>query len=453
MRLKEITLDIDNNLKQTMKFIDDMGFKFTFIVSKGKLKGIVTDGIIRNAILEGISLDAPIEEVMVKNPMVVHDAFVLEDTQDLVEQHKDLPINETMPFPVVSKDGHIKDVVFISCRGYEGSLSTIDIDYKTSKRILVIGGAGFLGSVLCTKLLNRGYKVRVLDKLLYGSHGLRGLDLELIEGDIRDINTVMNALDGVDAVIHLAAIVGDPASALEPKETIQINYLATKSIAEICKFNQINRFIFASTCSVYGASDDNTILTEESQVKPVSLYAEMKLKSEEGLINKEIFDSNFAPTVLRLGTLYGVSPRMRFDLVVNAITIRALMDKKFTIFGGEQYRAICNVEDAAEAFILCIEADINDVSGQIFNVSTGNVQISALGEQIHQLLPESEMKIDEKKVDIRNYSVSAEKIHKNLGFEGKNTIESTVKSIISNKFMYEDWKSPKYSNYAYLKGT
>ena len=140
-------------------------------------------------------------------------------------------------------------------------------------KILVTGGAGYLGSVLCRKLLNRGYKVKVLDNLTYGDDGIKGLNIELLKGDIRNIHDIVEAVHDVDAVIHLAAIVGDPACAAEPVKTLEVNYLATKAIIEACKWFKVKRFIFASTCSIYGKGLEAK-LTEKTPLNPVSLYAE-----------------------------------------------------------------------------------------------------------------------------------------------------------------------------------
>ncbi|MEX2704317.1 MAG: NAD-dependent epimerase/dehydratase family protein, partial [Candidatus Freyrarchaeum guaymaensis] len=177
--------------------------------------------------------------------------------------------------------------------------------------------------------------------MIYGDSGIRNLydhpDFEFIKGDICNINDVMDAIRDIDAVVHLAAIVGDPSCTRIPERAIGINYLATKALAETSKYFQVNRFIFASTCSVYGTSPvPDALLSEESTTNPLSLYAEMKLKAEQAL--REIADGNFSPTILRFGTLYGVSPRMRFDLVINLLTAKAIFDKKITIEGGLQWR-------------------------------------------------------------------------------------------------------------------
>ncbi|ODS41288.1 MAG: hypothetical protein A7315_02015 [Candidatus Altiarchaeales archaeon WOR_SM1_79] len=323
-------------------------------------------------------------------------------------------------------------------------------------KVLVIGGAGYLGSVLSRKLLQKGYKVRVLDNLTYGDDGIRDLyngdNFEFVKGDMRDISTVVDAIKGMDAVIHLAAIVGDPASALSPQKTIEVNYLATKLVAEVCKYHQINRFISASTCSVYGASfTPDTRSDENSPLNPVSLYAEMKIKSEEGLL--EMVDGNFAPTILRMATLYGLSPRMRFDLVVNLLTAKAIFDNKITIFGGSQWRPNLHVEDAAEAFIKCLDASIEKVRGEVFNVGSNeqNYRIAQIGEMIHDIIPNAKLETLEKD-DERNYNISFDKISKVLGFGAMRCIKDGVLEIkqVVERGEIKDYKKEKYSNYKFL---
>ena len=239
---------------------------------------------------------------------------------------------------------------------------------ENSKKVLVVGGAGYLGSILVNKLLEKGYKVRILEIFLFGKESIDEIknnpNLEVVEGDLRNIRTISNALKGMDAVIDLAAVVGDPACQTKPIDTIETNYLAAKTLAEACKYQQINKFIFASTCSVYGQGEEK--LSEESPLNPTSLYAKSKIKTEEGILS--LSDDNFSPCILRMGTLYGLSPRMRFDLVVNVLTMKALTEKKIKIFGGDQWRPLVHVSDVARAIVLVLKAPISKVGNQIFNV-------------------------------------------------------------------------------------
>jgi len=216
----------------------------------------------------------------------------------------------------------------------------------SSETILVTGGAGYIGSHLVKKLLSRDYKVRVIDNLMFGEEGIRPFlnkrNFEFIKGDIRHIEDLVEAMRDVYAVIDLAAIVGEPACEVDHNATLTINYESTKALIEIAKYCKVKRFIFASTCSVYGRS--SSILDEKAKLKPLSLYAESKMKSEEVLLDNS--GNKLVPTILRLSTIYGVSPRMRFDLVVNILAVKAITEGRIGIYGGRQWRPNLHVRDA-----------------------------------------------------------------------------------------------------------
>lgn len=319
-----------------------------------------------------------------------------------------------------------------------------------NKKVLVIGGAGYLGSVLCRKLLDAGYSVRVLDCLLYGDDGIKDLydndKFEFQLGDIRDIQSLMESTVDIDVVIHLAAIVGDPASSLKPEESVDINYLAVKVLGWICKYRKIKRFIFASTCSVYGDSKHGEVLTETSPTNPLSLYSEMKLKSEDALLDLEC--ESFSPTILRMGTLFGISPRMRFDLVINWFVMNAIAEKEITLFGGDQERCFCHIEDAANAYIKCLETPIENISGDIFNVSTFNLKIIDLANTIANHVP-TMITVNEKKTDKRSYITTSQKIKEITGWNETKTLVDFIYDI--DKIGWGDYKDPIYSNYEWLK--
>lgn len=469
-KINKIIVKNSDTVKQTMRRIDQAALGIAFIIDiNNKFLGLVTDGDIRRAILNGINIEkTPIEQITNKNPILVKREWSEEKLQNFLQSSKVLSMMseyEVMKIPVLNENEQVIDILYQSKKKYEEIEKPITkVEYEAREearpvnKVLVIGGAGYLGSILCRKLLEKGYIVRVLDNLTYGDEGLRDLynhpKFELIKGDMRNLQIVMKCLKRMDAVIHLAAIVGDPASALNPQETIEINYLSTKMIAEVCKYYQINRFIFASTCSVYGVSPTlGTILNEQSPLNPVSLYAEMKLKSEKGIL--ELMDENFSPTILRMATLYGLSPRMRFDLVVNLLTAKAVIDQKITIFGGEQWRPNLHVKDAAEAYIKCLEAPINKISGEIFNVGSNdqNYQIKEIGAIINSIIPEAEIIIDKENVDRRDYNVAFDKINKVLNYKAEHAIKDGVIEIkeAMRRGGIEDYLDSKYSNYKYLE--
>jgi len=324
-----------------------------------------------------------------------------------------------------------------------------------SKNVLVIGGAGYIGSVLVRQLLKRGYRVRVLDLLLYGEDSIKEIqshpDFELLVGDFRNVADVVKAMQGVDSVIHLGAIVGDPACSLNDKVTIEVNLAAVRMIAEIAKANNVNKFIFASTCSVYGAGDH--ILDEYSSLNPLSLYAKTKLGAEKVLIS--LADSNFKPTICRLATVYGPSYRPRFDLVVNLLTAKAFFDGKITVYGGDQWRPFIHVKDVANAFITLLEAPQDIVGNEIFNIGSDaeNYLIMDVAKIIKEVIPSAELIIENNISDKRNYRVNFSKIKDYVGFKTKYTVRDGVlgiKKALEDKLIL-DYHSPKYSNYNYLR--
>jgi nucleoside-diphosphate-sugar epimerase len=300
-----------------------------------------------------------------------------------------------------------------------------------TKNVLIVGGAGYLGSVLVRKLLQTERFVRVLDSFIYGKRSLRDLEghknLEIIEGDFRNIETVVNSLKDIDAVVLLAAVVGDPAAHLRPEQTIETNILAAQSLAFACKLQCISRFIFASTCSVYGKTDG--ILDENAPLNPVSLYARSKIFSEKSIF--ELAGDNFSPTILRMGTLYGYSPRMRFDLVVNTMSLKAHVEKRIQVFGGDQWRPLLHVEDAADAFIKCLDARLEKIGNQIFNVGSNgqNYQIREIADTIGRTLKKVKIEVEEAQIDARDYRVAFDKIQRKLSFKPQRTIPIAAKKI------------------------
>src|SRR6266852_5500796 len=284
----------------------------------------------------------------------------------------------------------------------------------TPRTVLVIGGAGYIGSALLPKLLARGHRVRLFDRMFYGVEPIRNLldhpNLEIMQADFRRIDKLVEGMRGVDAVIHLGAIVGDPACALDRDLTIEVNLIGTRTIAEVAKGYGIRRFIFASTCSVYGANVGDELLTEESPLNPMSLYAVTKLASERVLM--ELATEAFSPTSLRFSTIYGISGRTRFDLVVNLLTAKAVIDGEITIQGGDQWRPFLHVDDAAHALLQTLESPLAQIHRQVFNVGSEeqNCTIQQIGELIHELVPTAKLTNLEANGDQRNYRADFKKI-------------------------------------------
>ncbi len=320
--------------------------------------------------------------------------------------------------------------------------------------VLVIGGAGYIGSALVPKLLERGYQVILLDLLLYGTEPIQEYlshpRLQVVQADFRQIDKVVETMREVDAVIHLGAIVGDPACALDEELTIDINVMATRMIAEVAKGSGVGRFIFASTCSVYGASEEK--LDERSTLNPVSLYARSKIASEKVLL--KMADEHFAPIILRFGTIYGLSGRTRFDLVVNLLTAKAVADKQITLFGGEQWRPFLHVDDAALSLLQVLEAHLPLVRNQIINVGSNeqNYTIRQIGEIVHRFVPNAEIVEVASENDKRNYWVDFSKIQKTLGFIPQWTVEKGILQVIGamQSGKVGDYKDARYSNVKFL---
>ena len=321
------------------------------------------------------------------------------------------------------------------------------------RRVLVVGGAGYIGSALVPQLLESGHQVRVLDAMLFGDEALSRVKdhkrLEIMQGDFRS-GCLGTAMRNVGSVVHLAGIVGDPACNIDESLTIDVNLTSTRAIADMAKWIGVRRFIFASTCSVYGACDE--MLDEKSVAKPVSLYGNTKLASERVLL--EMADEHFSPTILRFATIYGFSGRTRFDLVVNLLSAKAKVDGKITIFNGRQWRPFVHVQDAAMAIKLVAEAPTDVVHNEIFNVGSKdqNYTISQVGEMIHKKVIGSEIVVDDSGTDSRNYRVDFTKIREYLGFEPKWTVDQGIEQVLDAiaTGQVSDYRDPKHSNYAFL---
>ncbi|MBX3438176.1 MAG: NAD-dependent epimerase/dehydratase family protein [Planctomycetaceae bacterium] len=324
-----------------------------------------------------------------------------------------------------------------------------------ARNVLVIGGAGYIGSALLPKLLAQGCRVRVLDRFLFGEKPIEGVAghprLELVEGDFRHVDKVVEAMQGMDAVVHLGAIVGDPASALDEQVTVAVNLTATQMIAQVAKACGVSRFIFASTCSVYGASDE--LLDEQSKVKPISLYGRTKLAAEQGLLR--MADEHFAPTVIRFATIYGLSGRTRFDLVVNLLAAMAKVEGKITVHGGDQWRPFVHVDDAALAVSTLLQTPLSAIGNQIFNIGSDeqNYTIRQVGELIHEQAFTADLMVYDEDVDKRNYRVSFKKLKAAIGFRPQWTLEQGIAQVLEAVISgaIGDYRDKQYSNVKYLK--
>lgn len=302
--------------------------------------------------------------------------------------------------------------------------------------ILVTGGAGYLGSVLVTQLLAEGWTVRVLDSLMYGRGPLEHLEstgsFELVVGDLCDLDVTSRALQGMDAVVHLAAIVGDPACSRTPERARAVNLDASMQLIELAERSAIQRFIFASTCSNYGRiPEQSAAVNEDAELKPLSLYAETKVAVERKLLVKGRH-SSIIPTVLRFATLYGMSPRMRFDLTVNEFTHSLFRDRRLVVYGEQFWRPYVHVSDAARAISKVLEAPAEIVRERVFNVgdTSENYRKSDLIRIILDRVGQAKIQYVPQAEDPRDYRVSCARIQDELGFRVTQRVPDGVSEII-----------------------
>ena len=305
------------------------------------------------------------------------------------------------------------------------------------KRILVTGGAGYIGSILVRQLLQKDYAVRVVDNLRFGGESLIELlehpNFEFVKADIRDEAALEKVLADVWACVHLAAIVGDPACATEPELARATNLTASMRFYEQCEEAKLERFVFASTCSNYGKMPDpGGFVDESSPLKPVSLYAETKVAFEKFLLGQDP-DNHCKPTCLRFSTVYGLSPRIRFDLTVNEFAKELALGRELVVFGEQFWRPYCHVRDLARSAVMVLEAEATKVAFDVFNVGASheNYQKQTIIKLIQKELPEARIKFVHKNEDPRDYRVRFEKIRERLGFELSRTVPAGIREIIN----------------------
>ena len=302
-------------------------------------------------------------------------------------------------------------------------------------KVLVTGGAGYIGSVLVRQLLNKGYSVRALDNLNFGGDALIDVMLnpnfEFMKGDVRNAEDVKLALEGVEAIAHLAAIVGDPACKKYSDDANTTNWDGSVALFDAAEAAGVKRFVFASTCSNYGKmSDPDSFVTETSELNPVSLYAELKVKFEKYLL-EDNKDSNMCSTALRFSTVYGFSPRIRFDLTVNEFTRNATVNGEQPIWGAQFWRPYCHVDDLARAVVLVIESPDEKVRANVFNVGSTeeNYNKGMIIEEVCKVVPNVKVDYVEMNEDPRDYRVNFDKIKNELGYTITKTVPDGVKEI------------------------
>ena len=328
---------------------------------------------------------------------------------------------------------------------------------RDDRNVLVIGGAGYVGSPLVRRLLGSGSRVRVLDALIYG-HGSTLHDLldeprfSFLRGDYGDPGLLERALQGITDVVLLAALVGDPICKKYPELAKRINQESAAQLLARLDGSGVRRFVFVSTCSNYGLRSDSEAATEEAELRPLSLYAEAKVEVER-LILEFRGSVSYSPTILRLATAYGFSTRMRFDLTISQFAREFALGNEFLVYDQETWRPYCHVEDIARAIELVLDAPGEAVSGEVFNVGSDeeNFTKRMIVEAILERLPDARPRFKEGGFDPRNYRVSFEKIGSLLGFRNRHTVPVSIPHVIHavRSGLFDDYEERKnfYGNY------
>jgi len=297
---------------------------------------------------------------------------------------------------------------------------------------LVTGGAGYVGSVLVSKLLAKGYRVKVLDLYLYGEGVLDAVkdhpNLEQIKGDIRDRALLEKVIPGTDALIHLACISNDPSFELDPTLGRSINYDAFLDLVDVSKNSGVHRFIYASTSSVYGIKEEENV-TEDLPLEPLTDYSKYKALCEEVLLKER--EPGFVTLILRPATVCGYSPRLRLDLTVNILTNHAVNNRRITVFGGQQMRPNIHIEDMADLYVKSLEWPDEAIDGNIFNAGYENYRIIEIAEMVRSVVGKDVEIVTTPTDDHRSYHISSEKIKRELGFVPQHTIEDAVRDLVT----------------------
>jgi nucleoside-diphosphate-sugar epimerase len=322
----------------------------------------------------------------------------------------------------------------------------------------VIGGAGYIGSALVPRLLERDFRVRVYDRFLYGEDSLASVTgdprLEIVDADLGNHGRLASELDRADAVVHLAAIVGDPACDLDARAAIAVNVRGTRLLARAARDHGIRRFVYASTCAVYGvASGDRD---ERSTPRPVSLYARTKRAGERVVLAAAA--PGFAPTILRFASLYGLSGRKRFDLVVNLLAARGWSEGRLTVHGsGEAWRPFAHVEDAARAVVAVLEAPTDRVAGEIFNVGfdDANYTIREVAERVAARIPGTRVIEEPAPAVAASYRVRFGKLRERLGLVAEWDLDRGIDQIAKalERGEIPDPSAARHGNLASLRET
>ncbi len=319
------------------------------------------------------------------------------------------------------------------------------------KKILIIGGAGYVGTELTKLLLNENYEVTIYDLFIYGDNFINQKNLKKIVGDIRNLKKLKEIVKNHDAIIHLACISNDPSFDLNPELGRSINFDPFEELIKISKDSQVKRFIYASSSSVYGIKKEKDV-SEDMSLEPLTDYSKYKAMCEEILLKNNT--KEFTCCILRPATCCGFSDRLRLDLVVNILTNYAFNKKVIKVFGGEQMRPNVNIKDMCNAYLDLLEQDSKKISGQIFNVGYENLPVKEIALKVKNVIGKNTEIITEKTDDNRSYHISSKKIQDMLNFEYKYDLEEAINSLKSafqeNKIK-DSFSNAKYFNIVRMK--
>ena len=320
------------------------------------------------------------------------------------------------------------------------------------KNIFITGGAGYVGSALVPRLLTEGYKVTVLDLMIYGQNVIKPhKNLKIIKGDIRDQNLIKKNVVNTDAVIHLACISNDPSFELNKKLGQDINFKAFEPLVKISKESGIKRFIFASSSSVYGIKKEKNV-NEEMKLEPLTDYSKFKAECEKVL--KKYQSSDFTTVTIRPATVCGFAPRQRLDLVVNILTNLAYHKRSITVFGGNQLRPNIHIDDMVDAYLLLLKTPNNKIAGKTFNAGYENFSVEKLSLDVKSVIGDDVKLVFSKTDDNRSYHISSEKIRNELGFVPKKNIRDAaqdLKNAFEKKVLENTLENEIYFNIKRMK--
>jgi len=324
------------------------------------------------------------------------------------------------------------------------------------KQVLVTGGAGYVGAVLVPKLLDNGYRVKVLDLFLYGDHVLDAVTLhpglEQIKGDIRDRPLLERILPGCDSVIHLACISNDPSFELDPDLGKSINYDAFFDLVDVSKDSGVKRFVYASSSSVYGVREEQNV-TEDLALLPLTDYSKYKAMCEDVLLQKR--EPGFSTVILRPATICGMSPRLRLDLIVNILTNHAVNNRNITVFGGAQMRPNLHIEDVTDLYVQSLEWPNAAVDGEVFNAGYDNHSVNEIADITRSVVGDDVVIKSTPTDDHRSYHISSDKIKKVLGFVPARSIEDAVEDLVGafrGGRIPDSMNDPRYFNIKLMQG-